>query len=135
MAPQKVRILAVDDDASVCEFYEQGLSMLGFDVDCAGNAKKAREALEKRHPDLILMDIMMPDQDGISLTRELRADQKTAAIPIIVVSGLADAGTLNDALLFGAVDYMVKPIDLDTLRGKIERALAAVERRKKQAAP
>ena len=73
----------------------------------------------------------MPDQDGISFTRELRADTKTSDIPIIVVSGLADAGTLNDALLFGAVDYMVKPIELDALTGKIERTFAALERRKK----
>src|SRR5579872_2089348 len=96
----KKRILAVDDDVSICEFYLQGLALLGFDVVCAPNAKKAREELDKKLPDLILMDIMMPDQDGISLTRELRNDKKTAGVPIIVVSGLADAGTLNDALLF-----------------------------------
>jgi CheY-like chemotaxis protein len=77
------------------------------------------------------MDIMMPDQDGISFTRELRGDDKTSDIPIIVISGLADAGTLNDALLFGAVDYMVKPIDLDALKSKIERTFAALEKRKK----
>ncbi len=127
----KKRVLAVDDDASVCEFYEQALRLSGFDVECAPSAAKAREALSKRKPDIMLMDIMMPDQDGISFTRELRADPKTSDIPIIVVSGLADAGTLNDALLFGAVDYMVKPIDLDALKAKIERTFAALERRKK----
>lgn len=126
------KILAVDDDASVCEFYEQALKILGYDVECAANARKAKEALAKRKPDLILMDIMMPDQDGISLTRELRADPAHSDVPIIVVSGLADAGTLNDALLFGAVDYMVKPIDVDALHAKIERTFAAVERRGKK---
>lgn len=127
----KKRVLAVDDDASVCEFYSQALRLSGYDVECAPSAAKAREALSKRRPDIVLMDIMMPDQDGISFTRELRADAKTSDIPIIVVSGLADAGTLNDALLFGAVDYMVKPIDLDALKAKIERTFAALERRKK----
>jgi len=129
----KKRILAVDDDASVCEFYEQALKLLGYDVECAANARKAKEALAKKKPDLILMDIMMPEQDGISLTRELRAAPASSDIPIIVVSGLADAGTLNDALLFGAVDYMVKPIDVDVLHSKLERTFAAVERRKKAA--
>jgi CheY-like chemotaxis protein len=128
----KKRVLAVDDDASVCEFYSTALKTLGYEVGIAGDAKRAKESLGKTRPDVILMDIMMPDQDGISLTRELRDDPKTADIPIIVVSGLADAGTLNDALLFGAVDYLVKPIDLNSLGGKIERALAAAERRKKK---
>ena len=135
MPPAKKRILAIDDDASVCEFYESALSLLGFDVSCAVNAKKAKESLAAQRPDLILMDIMMPDQDGISLTRELRNDDKTSVIPILVVSGLADAGTLNDALLFGAVDYLVKPIDLDTLKGKIDRTFAHIEKRRKGAAP
>jgi CheY-like chemotaxis protein len=102
MANAKKRVLAVDDDASVCEFYEHALRLGGYDVECAPSAAKARDVLAKRRPDLILMDIMMPDQDGISFTRELRADPKTSDIPIIVISGLADAGTLNDALLFGA---------------------------------
>lgn len=127
----KKRILAIDDDASICEFYSQGLPLLGFEVVCAVNAKKAKEELAKRLPDLILMDIMMPDQDGISLTRELRNEKTTAGVPIIVVSGLADAGTLNDALLFGAVDYLVKPIDLDALKLKIERVFTALDHRKK----
>jgi CheY-like chemotaxis protein len=127
----KKRILAVDDDASVCEFYSHSLKLLGYDVETAANARKAKEALARQKPDLILMDIMMPDQDGISLTRELRADPKTSDVPIIVVSGLADAGTLNDALLFGAVDYVVKPVDVDGLQAKMERTFAALEKRKK----
>ena len=127
----KKRILAVDDDASVCDFYSQSLKMLGYDVECAANARKAKEALARQKPDLILMDIMMPDQDGISLTRELRSDPKTSDVPIIVVSGLADAGTLSDALLFGAVDYVVKPVDVDALHAKMERTFAALEKRKK----
>ena len=131
MPDAKKRVLVVDDDPSICEFYDQSLSLSGYEVDCAPSAAKARDAIHKHRPDIILMDVMMPDQDGISFTRELRADAKTSDIPIIVISGLADAGTLNDALLFGAVDYLVKPIELETLTGKIERTLTALERRKK----
>ncbi|HAM34626.1 MAG TPA: hypothetical protein DEB40_03035 [Elusimicrobia bacterium] len=133
MSSAKKRVLAIDDDVSVCEYYERGLAALGFDVTCAPDAKEARDHLSKNHPDVILMDVMMPETDGITLTRELRDNPKTSDIPIIVVSGLADAGTLNDALLFGAVDYMVKPIELDVLKAKIERALAVVERKQKDA--
>jgi CheY-like chemotaxis protein len=126
----KKLILAVDDDFSVCELYEQGLVLFGYDVVCAQNAKKAKEFLAARKPDLILMDIMMPDQDGISLTREIHTAPPTSDIPIVVVSGLSDAATLNDALLFGAVDYLVKPIELEALKMKIERAFQIAERRK-----
>ncbi|MBI4348915.1 MAG: response regulator [Elusimicrobia bacterium] len=128
----KKRILAIDDEASVGEMYEQCLPPLGYDVTCAANAQKAKDLLKKFIPDLILMDIMMPDQDGISLTREILSDDKTAHVPIIVVSGLSDSGTLHDAISFGAVDYVVKPIDVDILTGKKERALAMAERKKKQ---
>ncbi|MHB2026296.1 MAG: response regulator [Elusimicrobiota bacterium] len=128
--PDKKIILAVDDDVSICEFYERGLAVLGYDVFCATNARKAKEYVASRRPDLILMDVMMPDQDGISLTREFRSNPKISDVPIIVVSGLADAGTLNDALIFGAVDYLVKPIEVDVLKLKIERAFSAAERRK-----
>ncbi|OGR87429.1 MAG: hypothetical protein A3J74_00065 [Elusimicrobia bacterium RIFCSPHIGHO2_02_FULL_57_9] len=124
-------ILAIDDDASVCDFYERSLPLIGYDVVCANNAGKAKEYLSSEKPDLILMDIMMPDQDGISLTRELHSEAKTANIPILMVSGLADAGTLNDALLFGAVDYLVKPVELDALKMKLERVFSAIDRRKK----
>ncbi len=124
-------ILAVDDEVSLCEFYEKTLPFLGYDVAVSLSAKEAREAIRVRKPSLILMDIMMPGEDGIGFTRELRASNEYSDIPIIVVSGLADAATLNDALLFGAVDYIVKPIEIEILKSKIERALAAVQNRKK----
>jgi DNA-binding response OmpR family regulator len=130
MVPRK-KILAVDDDDAVCDLYEKGLPALGYEVHCASNSKQARAYLDKEKPDLILMDIMMSDEDGISLTREIHSKAETAHIPILVVSGLSDAATLNDALLFGAVDYLVKPVDVDVLKGKIERALALKEKRDK----
>ena len=127
----KKRILAIDDDASMRDFYEMSLELQGFEVQIASGASAARESIALLRPDLILMDIMMPDQDGISLTRELRNDLKTTDIPIIMVSGLADAGTLQDALLFGAVGYIVKPVDADALKAKIDQTLAAIANRKK----
>lgn len=128
MAPKK-KILAVDDDAGICDLLAQGLPPMGYDVVCASSGKQCRGALAKEPFDLILMDIMMPDVDGITLTQEIRSNPKTADIPILVVSGLSDAGTLEDALLYGAVDYVVKPLDFAILKTKIERILALKEKR------
>ncbi|MFA6091440.1 MAG: response regulator [Elusimicrobiota bacterium] len=119
----KKKILAVDDDAGICQLYESGLPPMGFDVTCAASGKQAQTFLKKELPDLILMDIMMPDIDGITLTREILSQPRTSKIPILIVSGLSDAATLNDALLFGAVDYVVKPLDFDVLKTKIDRIL------------
>ena len=127
----KPKILAVDDDASVCALYEHGLPPMGYEVHCAPSAGRAKAFLQKELPDVILMDIMMSDQDGISLTQEIRSDPRTANIPILVVSGLSDAATLNDALLFGAVDYLVKPLDFEVLKTKLERVLSLKDKRPK----
>jgi DNA-binding response OmpR family regulator len=126
----KRKILAVDDDSSICELYETGLPPLGYEVSCAYSGKQAKAFLEKETPDLILMDIMMPDQDGISLTREILSNPKTAHVPVLIISGLSDAATLNDALLFGAADYLVKPLDFGVLKTKIERLLSLVDKKK-----
>ena len=118
---KKKKILAVDDDDAICAIYEEGIPLMGFDVHCAISASKAKEYLKKELPDAILMDIMMEEQDGISLTQEIHANPRTSHIPILIVSGLSDAATLNDAILFGAVDYVVKPIDFEVIKSKLDR--------------
>jgi len=122
---KNIRIFAIDDDEVILDIYESGFGAKGYDIKTFIDPKKAKEYLleGKDLPDIILMDIMMPSIDGISLMREIRSNPKTSHIPIISVSGLSDAATLNDALLFGAADYVVKPFDLDTLELKIKKAL------------
>jgi CheY-like chemotaxis protein len=124
-------VLAVDDDETVRELYEGQLPILGYDVACASGAAEARSALAARTPDLIIMDVMMRGQDGISLIRELRADPRTAHVPIVVVSGLTDSATLSDALVFGATDFITKPFELELLRAKLERAILIAEQRRR----
>lgn len=124
-------ILAVDDDPSMRDFYEQGLAIFGYKISCVEDADGARAHLAAHLPDLILMDVMMPGVDGISLTREIRTNARTGHIPILVVSALADAATVNDALLFGAADYLAKPVSAEDLKSKIDHIFALQERRKK----
>ncbi|MBI4055475.1 MAG: response regulator [Elusimicrobia bacterium] len=124
------KILVVDDDEEIRNLYQHGLENLGYSVRMASSAGEAKQRLGEELPDLIIMDIMMPDTDGVTLTREIRSDSRTAPIPILVVSALSDAATLNDALLFGAVDYLVKPFEISILKLKLERALALAEKRK-----
>lgn len=129
----RIKVAAVDDDETILEIYETGLASAGFEIRSFSDPKKAREffssAKPEEIPDVILMDIMMPGVDGISLMGDIRGKDVAAHIPIIAVSGLNDAATLNDALLFGAMDYMVKPFELDALVAKIKKAAELARKR------
>ncbi|MBI5743875.1 MAG: response regulator [Elusimicrobia bacterium] len=131
----RISVVAVDDDETILEIYETGLAAAGFEVRTFCEPKKAREffaaAKPGAVPDVILMDIMMPGVDGITLMNDIHSHDAAAHIPIIAVSGLNDAATLNDALLFGAMDYLVKPFDLDALTAKIKKA-AELSRKRAQ---
>jgi CheY-like chemotaxis protein len=95
--------------------------------------KKAKEYFAAMKPGevphVILMDIKMPGIDGISLMRDIHSMEVTAHVPIIAVSGLNDDATMNDALLFGAMDYVVKPANLEVLGPKIKKAFELSEKR------
>jgi len=123
MEEKKHFIIAVDDDDTILDMYKNGL--IDFDVKVFDDPQKARDYLLSREkkPSLIIMDIMMPQIDGISFIREIRSNEKISDIPVIAVSGLSDAATLNDALLFGATDYVVKPFDIAELSQKIKSVI------------
>ncbi|HBB65891.1 MAG: hypothetical protein A2X28_11070 [Elusimicrobia bacterium GWA2_56_46] len=129
----KIQVIAVDDDETILDVYETGLAAAGCDIKTFSNPKKAKEyfsALKSGDaPHVILMDIMMPGIDGISLMHDIHSMDGTAHVPIIAVSGLNDAATLNDALLFGAMDYVVKPFEMSVLEAKIKKAFELSLRR------
>ena len=121
-----IRVVAVDDDEAILDIYETALASASCEVKTFSSPKKAKEffagAKQEEIPDVVLMDIMMPGEDGISLMSDIRAMPASAHVPILAVSGLNDAATLNDALIFGAMDYLVKPFNMETLLTKIKKA-------------
>lgn len=123
MEKKKIKVVAVDDDETILDMYKNGL--LNCEVSTFNDPKKAKQYLESLSkddiPDVILMDIMMPHIDGITFIRDIRSSDKLGKIPVIAVSGLSDAATLNDALLFGAVDYIIKPFDITDLESRLFR--------------
>jgi CheY-like chemotaxis protein len=99
-----------------------------FDVVEAESAEDARELLRDLTPDLILMDVQLPGMDGLSFTRELKADPRTAPVPVVAVSAHALAQNVEKARAAGCAEYITKPITddpfvfLDRLSGYLERA-------------
>lgn len=121
-------ILIVDDEIGVRELLSEVLQDEGYSVSLAENAAQARDLhLSKRH-DLVLLDIWMPDMDGVSLLKEWAAHQRLTA-PVIMMSGHATIETAVEATRIGAVDFLEKPIALTKLLQTIESALARQHKR------
>ena len=106
-------ILVIEDDQWTREKIEGLLQQNGFQVTCVANAKGAWEALANRAFDLILLDVMLPDEDGRSFCQRLRTE---SSLPIIMMSGVrAEASHRTEGLKMGADDYVVKPFDENEL--------------------
>ncbi len=119
---EKLVVLAVDDTPENLDVVK-GLLSSRFIVKAAVNGMMALKIAEKKPPDLILLDIRMPQMDGYEVCRRLKANETTAAIPVIFLTGESDAESEADAIEIGAAGYVTKPIDPDTLFAKIDACL------------
>ncbi len=114
------RILIVDDEPDIRQTLREILEDEGYTVDTAGNGAQARERFQRHSPDLVLLDIWMPDIDGITLLHEW---QHRRDLPIVVMSGHGTVETAVEATRLGAFDYLEKPLSMTRLLATLERAL------------
>ena len=122
------RILVVDDENDIRGLVREILSEEGYAVETAGTAAEARAACARQAPDLVLLDIWMPDTDGISLLREWQQSQALTA-PVVMMSGHGTVETAVEATRLGAVDYVEKPLSLAKLLRTVQRSLEEGKRR------
>ncbi|HYK25909.1 MAG TPA: sigma-54 dependent transcriptional regulator [Steroidobacteraceae bacterium] len=123
------RILVVDDEADIRGLLKEILSEEGYDVDIAADGGQARAARARQSPDLVLLDIWMPDVDGITLLREWSASAADGC-PVVMMSGHGTVETAVEATRLGAFDFVEKPLSLAKLLRTVERALEAGKRRR-----
>ncbi len=123
------RILVVDDEADIRELVQEILTEEGYVVDVAANAAEARVACAKQSPDLVLLDIWMPDTDGISLLREWQQSHAFTA-QVVMMSGHGTVETAVEATRLGAVDYVEKPLSLAKLLRTVKTSLDEGQRRR-----
>jgi len=116
-------ILVVDDDVDIARFVEVNLRLHGFDVMLAHDGQEALEIIERHRPDLAVVDLMMPRIGGLDLTRRLRADPMTAALPIIMLTAKGMTVDKVVGLTAGADDYLVKPFDTSELIARVSSTL------------
>jgi CheY-like chemotaxis protein len=117
------RILIVDDNQTNLKLASEVLELEGFEVLRAADANEAVAALREGVPALILMDIALPGMDGLELTRRIKADPATSAIPVVALSAFAMKGDQEKAIAAGCDGYITKPIDTRALGGQVRRHL------------
>jgi CheY-like chemotaxis protein len=116
-------ILVVEDNEANQLLASSVLEREGYLVEQAANAKEALERLTTNQPDLILMDVQLPGEDGLGLTRRLKADPSTAMIPIVALTAHAMVGDREEALAAGCVGYIAKPINTRTFGAQVRQYL------------
>jgi DNA-binding response OmpR family regulator/HPt (histidine-containing phosphotransfer) domain-containing protein len=118
-------VLVVDDDENLSGFVHEKLRAKGIRSVVAPDGQKALDIIYKEIPDLIILDIMMPGISGHELLQRLKQDSQFLRIPIIMLTGQADQKDVASALHAGAIDYVIKPVDIDELVTKVKKILDA----------
>lgn len=121
----KSKILIVEDNEMNRDMLSRRLIKRGFQIDIAVTGEEAVEAVGNNNPDLVLMDMNLPVMDGWQTTRILKSDDSTKNIPVIAITAHAMNGDEQRAKDAGCDDYETKPIDLDSLLGKIKKYLGS----------
>ena len=125
----KKKILIVDDEDDILHFLELVLREKGYEVATASGGHEALTKAQVDRPDLVLLDIMMPQMDGWEVLKLLRVDEGTSQIPVAMLSARTEAKDRVQGLQEGAIDYICKPFSLQELLGKIETIFSQVEDR------
>lgn len=108
MADTSKKVLLVEDDKMIIDMYTLKFTQEGYEVVQAENGKDGLEAAKKNPPDIILLDIILPQMDGFTVLKSLKADAKTKNIPVVLLTNLGQDGDVKKGLELGAVDYLIK---------------------------
>ena len=117
------RILVVDDEDEIRQSLRGVLSDEGFTVEEAGDGRRAFEMLSASRPDLVILDVWLPEIDGIALLEQIKA--RHPDLPVVIICGHANIEAAVRATRLGAADFIEKPFSIEALLGSIERALGA----------
>ena len=127
MSETKSKILVVEDDLDVAEMLNAYFRVQGYEVFTVDWGQDGVRACQTSHPDLVILDIRLPDIDGYEVARRLRSDRRTQDIPIIFLTEKRERGDRLQGFELGADDYITKPFDVQELRLRVRNALLRAE--------
>ncbi len=123
MTDAKSKILIIEDDLDVAEMLNAYFRVQGYEVFTVNWGEDGVRSCQTVHPDLVILDIRLPDIDGYEVARRLRSDRRTAEVPIIFLTEKRDRADRLQGLELGADDYITKPFDVQELRLRVRNAL------------
>lgn len=129
----KEKILIVEDEKDIVELLHYNLEKENFKIQSANNGQKALDLVRKNHPDLVILDLMLPEIDGLEVCRILKRDPKTSHIPIIMLTAKAGESDKIVGLELGADDYITKPFSIKELIARIKALLRRLHPETRQA--
>src|SRR5687768_17464469 len=121
--PALTRVLIVDDEPDVAWVISRDLQTAGYEVTTASSFRSGQDALETKRPEVVLLDLRLPDGDGLELLRRIRDSQDSPVV--ILLTGHATIESAVRAMKLGAFDYLIKPVHLEEVRLVIEKGLEA----------
>ena len=124
MASETANILVVDDNLSARMEVKQCVKKLGHMAMLAEDGESALHLLRRNKFDLVLLDLLMPGIDGIEVLRKIQSDEKVRRVPVIIVSGSEDTKDIEQCKKAGAVGFITKPIDSETLAAALDNCLS-----------
>lgn len=105
---EKKKILLVEDDTFILEMYATKLLNFGYDVLTATDGEEALKIIKDKHPDFILLDLVLPSMDGFDVLKTIKKDAKTKSIPVVLLTNLGERKDVETGLKLGANDYLIK---------------------------
>ena len=115
----KPTVLVADDNADICELLQAGLGRLNLDVLVATNGREAYELIVSRRPSLALLDLVMPELNGLEVLTKLREDADFSILPVILITARTQDEDIERGFNLGANDYILKPFNLKDLTTKV----------------
>ncbi len=122
-------ILVIDDDELVPLAVQRALKKFGYQVNVAANGREGIQSARRLRPDLIILDVIMPNMNGFQVCRELRADPLLNDVPILFLSARGEDDDRIEGLMAGGDDYMAKPFNMEELKLRVQAILRRVTRR------
>lgn len=119
----KANILLVDDEPDLLELLQYNLTRAGYRVDCAASGESALRQMRSRVPDLIVLDLLLPDLDGLEVCKRMKQEPRTAVVPIVMLTARGEEADVVTGLELGADDYLTKPFSPRVLVARLKAVL------------